>query len=142
MIDFKLNDNLKCEEISLCSTLDDFTSLFGCSGMLMPKSDFSPLSSMVFGNSAIRVWYTEEFVLKGVELYFPEVQLYFRDEKIISSTVREVVLLLKGVTTDIQYECDMSGFNTENGKVRFYSPDYIEYGERARIMSVYIDLEI
>lgn len=141
MLKFEFYENFKCKEFDTNATLDELRNLLSDHGRLMPENNLSQRFSVVFGNSAVRAWYAEDLVLKGVEFYYPEAQIILCGEGLIGSTVKKAVSVIAGLTDEICYESDLSGFYVADGKVRFYSPDYIEHGEDAKIMSVYIDLE-
>jgi hypothetical protein len=105
---------------------------------VLPKTAFSQNSTDVFGNAALRVWYTGEEEMLGIELYHPEVEFVFFGKQILGACVFELESSLTRAGLKISYNADGTGVSSEDGDLRFYAPNISEEKEQAKVLAVYI----
>lgn len=115
-------------------------SVLGDPSRVLPKTAFSENSTDVFGAVTMKAWYSEEDIVSGVEIYYPEAEFYIFGKQVLGRAVSELEIVVKDAGLDLLFENDGSGVSIKNDTVRFYAPDVGSLKGEAKIDAVYISV--
>lgn len=104
------------------------------------KTEFSENSTDVFGESMIKIWYSANDEIEGVQLYHPEAQFFYHEKQLLGIQTKELNLFFAALKQSLVLESDGTGFNARNNAIRFYVPELDELEESAKIECVYLEI--